>query len=660
MEIIIGDIETLKELFYVDFYFPKEDSHVDFEVSRWKNQLDGLLKFIEQNKNKYWVSYNGLRFDSQVVEWVVRNNENWHNLSGLEICAKISQKAQDIIDDSNYDIFPEYRENQLCLKQIDLFTLNHYNNKNRMVSLKRLEFEMDLENIEEMPIHHSKENLSQEEVQEIKNYCKNDVLAIYQFYLVTIGETNHPLYKGNNQIQLRQDIEAEFGVPCMNYSNAKIGDEIIKKYYCETKGIEYKNLPKKGFFRKSILLKHCIPTTIQFKTKQLQDFLKETKKKDLKIDENFEESIKFYGQEYTFARGGLHNVINGKVYESTNEYDLVDVDAAGFYPAIIINNSYFPFHLGKEFLVGYTKVYNRRIELKPLAKKDKRIKGIVAGLKEAGNCPYGKSSDMQSWLYDKQMTLATCITGEFSILMLIEDCELIGIKCIMANTDGATFIVPKDKYDDFIKIKKDWTEKTKNKLSYELEEVKYQKMIFSTVNDYLAIKQEGIGEERIKAKGDFMKDFLLHNNKSARICPIALEKYYVDGIPIEQTIREHQNIYDFCIRQKASKDFHYEGQSINGKTIYNKLIRYYVSSEGEKLLKIKNPECTTNAVQIAQIEAGEWVCKVRNHLPKNTNVSECGINYAYYIQKCQDIINKIKLEGRKAVKQQPANQTSLW
>ncbi len=42
------------------------------------------------------------------------------------------------------------------VEQIDLFKIHHFDNKNRRVSLKRLEFEMDLENIEEMPIHHTK------------------------------------------------------------------------------------------------------------------------------------------------------------------------------------------------------------------------------------------------------------------------------------------------------------------------------------------------------------------------------------------------------------------------------------------------------------------------------------------------------------------------
>jgi hypothetical protein len=564
----------------------------------------------------------------------------------------IAQKAQDVIHDANFEVFPEYREEDLSFKQIDLFKIWHFENKNRRIGLKRLEFEMDLENIEEMPIHHTKVDMTQEEIKITLDYCKNDVYATYEFYKITVGDTDNALYKGNDQLELRQSIQQEFDIPCLNYSNSKIGDEIIKKYYCETKNIQYKDLPKKGTFRKNISLKKCIPSYINFKSKQLQDFLKRIKLITLSQTEDFVESIDFYNQTYTFARGGLHNIISSKVYESDENNDLVDVDVSGFYPASIINNSYYPAHLGKEFLVGYSKVYFKRLELKPLAKKDKKIKGIVAGLKEAGNCPYGKSNEMTSWLYDKQVTLATCITGELSLLMLIEDCELNGIKCIMANTDGATFIVPKTKRVLFNDIKEQWRKNTTVNLTYELEEVEFKKMIFSTVNDYLAVKTDG----EVKFKGDFLKDTELHKNKSGRIIRLAINEYFLNDVPVTETINNHTNVYDFAMRKSANKDFHFEGKSKLGTKIYNKLIRFYVSNTGEKLLKVKNADSTSTAPPISQVEAGDWVMTVCNKLSKDHPMDN--INREYYIECAQKMVDKILLKGRKPIFVDP-NQLSL-
>lgn len=651
MNVIIYDIETLKEYFLVVCLIPGE-TYRAFKVNADENNLDAFIRFTEKYKDHYWVGYNNLRFDSQVVEWVIRNHEYWHDLPSLEICAKIHQKAQDVIDDANHDVFPEYREDNLTLKQIDLFKIHHFDNKNRRVSLKRLEFEMDLENIEEMPIHHTKTDMSKNDIEITINYCLNDVYATYEFYKVTTGDTEHPLYKGNNQIELRQDIEAEFDIPCLNYSDSKIGDEMIKKYYCKQKRIDYKDLPKKGFFTKYTAVKDCIAPYVTFQTPELQKFLERISKIKLRINDDFKEELHFYGNVYSFMKGGLHTENGPKIFEADDEYEIIDWDVSSYYPAIIINNERYPRHLGKEFLQGYKTMFNKRLELKPLAKKDKRIKGIVGALKLAVNSVYGKSSDVQSWIYDRQLTMFTTITGELSLMMLIEVYELAGINVISANTDGVTIRIKKELIDKMHELNQRWSQLT----GYELERADYQKIIFSTVNDYLAIKTDG----EIKKKGDFLTDFELHKNKSARIVPLALEQYFVHDIPVDTTIRSYSNIFDFCLRQKASKDFHYEGidRSTGDKKVYNKLIRYYISNTGEKLLKIKNEDSNSGAAAVSQVEAGEWLATVCNNLHKTHPMDN--INYLYYIDKAEKIISRIQSEGKARKVVTNPNQLSLF
>ena len=649
MKVFIYDIETMQELFLIHVYDPQQDKGYDFLISQWHNNFDGFIKLLHDNPEHYWVGYNNLRFDAQVVEWVLRSYEDWHEASGLAITAKIAQKAADVIHDANFEVFPEFREDQLSFKQIDLFTLNHYNNKNRMVSLKRLEFEMDLENIEEMPIHHTKTNMTKDEIALTMDYCRNDVHATYEFYKITTGNCDHPLYKGNNQIELRQDIEEEFGIPCLNYSDSKIGDEMIKKYYCEQKGIKPADLPKKGFFRKEIRVKNCIADYVEFKTPQLKLFLKKMKGTVLGLQDDFKEHITFYDNVYSFMKGGLHTENKPEIFEADENYEIIDWDVSSYYPAIIINNNRYPSHLGKEFLRGYKQMFDRRLELKPQAKKDKRIKGIVGALKLAVNSVYGKSSDMQSWIYDRQLTMFTTITGELSLFMLIESYELAGIHVISANTDGVTIRIKKTDLDKMHEINAWWSQITQ----YELERTDYSRIIFSTVNDYLAVKTDG----EVKKKGDFLTDFELHKNKSGRVVPIALEQYFISNVPVADTIRSHRNIYDFAMRQRATKDFHFEGRSESGTMVYNKLIRYYVSVTGEKLLKVKNEDTDSRAASISQVEAGDWLMTVCNHLSPKHPLDN--INYSYYIEKAERIINKINYQGKKVPVIDP-NQLSLF
>lgn len=649
MKVFIYDIETMQELFLIHVYDPQQDKGYDFLISQWHNNFDGFIKLLRENPEHYWVGYNNLRFDAQVVEWVLRNYEDWHEASGLAICAKIAQKAADVIHDANFEVFPEFREDQLSFKQIDLFKVNHYDNKNRMVSLKRLEFEMDLENIEEMPIHHTKTNMTKDEIALTMDYCRNDVHATYEFYKITTGNCDHPLYKGNNQLELRQDIEEEFGIPCLNYSDSKIGDEMIKKYYCEQKGIKPADLPKKGFFRKEIRVKNCIADYVEFKTPQLKLFLKKMKGTVLGLQDDFKEHITFYDNVYSFMKGGLHTENKPEIFEADENFEIIDWDVSSYYPAIIINNNRYPSHLGKEFLRGYKQMFDRRLELKPQAKKDKRIKGIVGALKLAVNSVYGKSSDMQSWIYDRQLTMFTTITGELSLFMLIEAYELAGIHVISANTDGVTIRIKKTDIDTMHSINAWWSQLTQ----YELERTDYSKIIFSTVNDYLAVKTDG----EVKKKGDFLTDFELHKNKSARVVPLALEQYFISGTPVNEFIMGHRNIYDFAMRQRATRDFHFEGKSERGTMVYNKLIRYYVSVTGEKLLKVKNEDTDSRAAAISQVEAGDWLMTVCNHLSPKHPLDN--INHSYYIEKAERIINKINYQGKKVPVIDP-NQLSLF
>jgi hypothetical protein len=637
LKVLCYDIETMQELFLINILDPEMHEQHEFMVSKWHNNLDVMINFINEHKDYYFVGYNNLRFDAQVVEWIIRNYENWHEKDNLEITAMIAQKAQDVIHDANFEVFPEYREEDLSFKQIDLFKVNHYDNKNRMVSLKRLEFEMNLENIEEMPIHHTKVNMTKEDIEITRDYCKNDVHATYEFYKITIGDTTHPLYKENDQIGLRLDIQKEFDIPCLNYSDSKIGDEMIKKYYCEEKGIQYKDLPKKGFFRKQIKVKNCIAKYVKFTTPELKEFLDKMKKHTLGLQDDFKEHIHFYDNVYSFMKGGLHTENKPEIFEADEEYEIIDWDVSSYYPAIIINNGKYPAHLGESFLKGYKKMFEKRLELKPQAKKDKRIAGIVGALKLAVNSVYGKSSDMQSWIYDRQLTMFTTITGELSLMMLIEAYELADIHVISANTDGVTIRIKKTHIDKMHKINEWWQNLTK----YELERTDYRKIIFSTVNDYIAVKPNG----DIKKKGDFLTDFELHKNKSGRVIPLALEQYFINGTSVSEFIMGHRNIYDFGMRQKANRDFHFEGKSETGTTIYNKLIRFYVSITGEKLLKVKNKDCNTNAAAISQVEAGEWVMTVCNHLKKDHPLDN--INYSYYIERAERIINKINYRGKK-------------
>lgn len=646
----VFDIETFKECFYALFYNIDTGEYRGFEIGRYNDDLYAFIKFIEENSSdSYFVSYNGLSFDSQVIMMILKYYHEWYGKSGVEVAGIIAEYAGKTIENSNYGLFPMYREWELFGTQIDLFKLLHFDNKNRMIGLKTVENELCFENVLENPVDFRKTGLTIEEVEIMRDYCLNDVKATYELLLVTIGDTDHPEYKDNNQIQIRLDIQEEFGIKCLNYSDSKIGDEIIKKFYCQEKGIGYMDLPKRGTFRRVVKLERCIAPYIKFETKQLQEFLERLRGQKIVGSDDFKEEIKFFGQTYTFAKGGLHNKIENKSYFSNDEYVLLDIDVSGYYVATIINNQLSPAHLdAAAFNTGYNKIYKKRLELKPLSKTDKRIKGIVAGLKAGGVSVYGKSSDPDSWLYDKQMTLSTCITGELSILMLIEQCELNGINIIMANTDGIMAYCKRDRLDLLYKLCDEWIKVT----GYELEYAEFEKIWFRSVNSYLGVKKGG----ELKKKNEFLTSTELHKDRSNRVISLALEKYFIEGVNPEVFIKEYINtsdkaIYDYCIRAKTTGKMYFNLMYPNGENVkVGKLCRYYLTSDETKPYLIKmgigNKDQVVRDMEAAPNDLG---VKRIEYFNKYTKMDDYQIDFNQYIYETLSIISAI--ESSKVDKQ---------
>ena len=657
MKVVISDLETLLEIFLCMCYDPEEKRWYKFEVSREKNELDELIWYIESHTDYYFVFYNGLKFDSQVLEFIIRNHENWNEKSALEICSIIFQFANDTIDDSNYDIFPAYREENLSFKIIDPFEIAGYSNKNRMVSLKRLEFEMDMENIEECPIQFDKKDLTREEAVQVIDYCKNDVWALYNFYLYIVGKVKHPLYKGKNKIADRLIIEQEVGLKCLNWSDVKIGAEWNKLDYMSlTKKKETELRPQSvnHFFGKRY--RQFFPKTVSFQTRELKLFIRDLGETFI-LNKKQEFPYKFSNSlTVNIGRGGLHSQEKPRMLTPTNDEIYWQADFGSQYPNAIRKFKIYPSHLGKEWNDMLTKKIERRLTYKQLYKETKDAK--YNSLQEMGKLAlnggaFGRMNMKGDWQEDPCSMLKVTMGCQLEILMIVETLLLKGFDVVSVNTDGFDVIIEKSRNREFKKLCTFYEKKIGNE---ELGRIEYTQFLWiaqTSVNDYIAMKTDG----ELKLKGDFTIDYELHKNKSRRIVPIALQAYYRDRIPVEETIRNHTNIYDFCIRQKSSKDFHYEGISNKKKTVYNKLIRYYVSVEGEKILKVKNPECTTRAAKVSQVEAGLWKMTVCNKMG-DVNHHLKNINFSYYIEQANKIIYKIA-SGGKIYKAPDVNQLTL-
>lgn len=640
--IVVYDLETLRDFFlYVDVNLERDEFNI-FEASRFRNDIPKLIQHLKTLSGQ--IGFNNVSFDAQVQEYVIENANNWikRDLPGNEIANLIHAYSNEVIRKANAREWPDYRDYKLSVRQVDLYKVWHFDNEQKRTSLKWLQYMTDWDNIEDMPINHNDFVKDEEAAKSIIGYCKNDCLSTRHFYNITRGKTSNELYKGQDKLQLRKDVKAEFGFTCTNYNDVKIGDEINKVNYLNATGIDKYELKELRVNLKSFTFGDCFPSYMHFESPELKTFIDSIKSVIVDInskDQYFQ--FKFGSTKYTFAKGGLHSNDSPRLVATPKDYIQRDADVGSMYPNGIRKRKLYPSHLGERWLDGYTNIIELRLKAKDDFKrtKDPKYQSIMDAFKLALNGgSFGKTQEKFNWQYDPFVTFCTTIGCQIDLIMLIESLELNGITVISANTDGVVSLFHKDDEAIYNKVCKQWEKKVGNHDLGILEYADYSVLAQRSVNDYIAVKTDGKSKHK---GGTFTIAHELHKNKSYRIIALALDAYYTRGLNPRTFITAHENIFDFCAGMRTKGDwFLQSSEVINGKIIkkdLQKTNRYYTSNKGAKLVK-----CHPDGRSI-QEDAGKWLSTVYNKHEQKP-IKDYDINYNFYVKKAYEIISEIEPE----------------
>ena len=625
MNVEIYDVETLSNCFTYTGFNTKDNKWYQFVIHDSINQLGEMCDHI-RNDLIMMVGFNNENFDYPVIHWILSNIQSLIRKSSDQIARDIYKEAQRIINSTEYEVIPD---NKKFVLQTDLFLIWHYNNKARRTSLKDLEFAMNMSNIEEMPIHHTA-YIRKNQIQSILDYNKNDVEATYKFLLVTLGITDYSIYKNKNKIELREKLKRKFKIPCSNYPDVKIGEQLMLNLYARATNQDKKDLKEQRTNRSEIYLKDCIPYWCKIESPEFIDFYNTVCNTVVTGQKGeFQKSIIFHGIKFDFGLGGSHGCIKSGVYKSDENDIILDLDVSSLYPSIAKSLNLYPAHLGPEFMELYSQFIDARIaeKHKPKAERDNVL---IEGYKLLLNGTYGKSNEATSFMYDPLYTFRTTIGGQIFICMWAERMvkAVPELTFIQINTDGITIKLPRNKIDLIREVCNQLTEET----TLGIEEALYKQMIIRDVNNYIAEYEDSTPEnEHLKLKGCFEIDKEYHKDNSMKIVPIALKNYFINNIPIEETIKNHKNIYDFCMRLKinsSSKAFY----NIINETVtqipLNRTTRYYVSNRGGGLTVFYN-----GSSEVTRINKG-YVATLFNTFVEQENYD---INYKFYINEAYKI-----------------------
>lgn len=622
-KVFIYDVETLYNCFTYIGIARDSDEIVKFVIWKEKNEIYELLTHLSNCSGQ--IGFNNLNFDYPIIHYIIKERNKLVQLDGDKIAKLIYKKAQSVIS-QEYSVV---KESEMVIPQLDLFRIWHYDNKARMTSLKKLEIAMNFPNVQDMPYSHEHKIKTEKEVEEILDYNLNDVEATKTFY-----------FKTTDKLDLRKGLRQKYGLDCFNFPDSKIGEQLMLKLYCHYTNQSEDEIKRKRTHRTLFKFVECIPQYIKFQTpefNQLLDYLKSIEVKELK--ESFKYSFEYNGFTFDLGTGGIHGCIKPGVYKTDEEFIIVDADVASLYPSLAITLNLYPEHLGEQF----SQIYEEGIVKPRLEAKKAGDKVMADGFKLSANSVYGKSNSEYSFLYDPLYTLKTTLAGQLALCMLSEMLmiRVPNLTMLQINTDGLTVSIPWEHKRLYWEICQEWEAQTKLILEY----VAYSQMIIRDVNNYIAVSQK---DNKVKYKGTFkpnhemIKDREYHKSLSQGIVSLAVADYFLKGIPVEQTIKESNDIYLFCKTYNATHGWKCETVDSQGNIeTQQKTNRYYISNDGKTFRKLKDD-------RIIEIEAGGTLVTIFNKFEEpiystitGKHFGNYNINYDYYINECYKIIHKI-------------------
>lgn len=213
------------------------------------------------------------------------------------------------------------------------------------------------------------------------------------------------------------------------------------------------------------------------------------------------------------------------------------------------------------------------------------------------------------------------INGQLLLLKLAEMLILAtNCRIVQYNTDGIVVLIKKDQLEKANATIKEF--ETFSKLTMEGEE--FEAFYQYAINDYIAV-HKGYSETKnpnlIKTKGFFINNVVLGKGMAPQIIAESLVRYFVDKIPVSETLDKCTDIRKFLTYQKVKKEFSVE---YNGELITH-INRYYMSTNGYKLRRCEVDPQTKKRSNYADLCATSGVT-IFNEL-KDIDPKTAHINY---------------------------------
>ena len=278
-----------------------------------------------------------------------------------------------------------------------------------------------------------------------------------------------------------------------------------------------------------------------------------------KIDYNEKLKCDIAGVQHVYGWGGIHGARENYFDQSTEEMKIVDIDVGSYYPSMMLEYGYISRSIPSA--EGYTNVYNTRIKAKHEGDDE-----TAGALKLVLNSTYGAMKNQYNPLYDPRGANHICITGQLLLTDLIEKLEDVeGFSLIQSNTDGLMIKFPVANEKQINKIVEEWEQRTRLNMEY----TEIHRIAQKDVNNYIVqvgatyLIWDGVktftkeDKRKINTKGGYVSLWQggSFKNNSLIIVHKAIVEYFMNSVPVEDTINKAENIFDFQMICKTGGTF---------------------------------------------------------------------------------------------------------
>ena len=268
-EYVIYDLESYPNVFTYCAVDSDGNNIRVYEISDRKNQTEELLQELRNLKiNKStMVGFNNSGYDYNLIHFILEKaiKAKAENKQVKITANQMFKYTQKVIDSYKGDGFGiKVKDDDIIIQQIDLYLINHFNNKAKATSLKMLEFNMRSDNIEDLP-YAVGSVLNDNEKDVLIKYNKHDVMQTLKFY-----------NECKDMISFRKDITEKYGFSCHNLDDTKIGAKyFMSKIEKENPTAfyttdEFGRRKMKQSKRDSINIGECLFDYVKFKTPRFQ------------------------------------------------------------------------------------------------------------------------------------------------------------------------------------------------------------------------------------------------------------------------------------------------------------------------------------------------------------------------------------------------------